>query len=148
MEGFAIGAGLGLVGILTIVIVGYILNYRLVNEASEDKDDRKVAEEIAKHESAKSALLEKNVAALAQEVSELKTQNNMLKAQLVAAEKTVDELHDSIQANSPGALPDALRAQLDRLREKVSGVPAAAAGGDPDRGEAGGVHETTPKRDP
>lgn len=143
MEGL-IGAGLGVVGMLTVVLVGYALNTRLFKEVDEAQDARKSAEEIAKHETAKNAVLEKNNAALDSQVASLKTNNETLTAQLQAVEKVAHDLRASI-TNTPSALPAALLAQLDRLRThtQVPAATVATAGGDPGSGETGTVHGAT-----
>ena len=143
MEGL-VGAGLGLVGMLTVVLVGYALNNRLFKEVDEAQTARVAAEESAKHEVAKSAVLEKNNAALDAQVRSLKTNNETLTAQLHAVEKVAYDLRASIKANTPGALPAALSSQLDLLRSHAQVPPAspASASGNPGDGEAGALHGT------
>ncbi len=141
----AIIGGLGVAGIVTCVVAGYLFHNRLATEAEDARDKEAAAEESLKHETAKTALLEKNAAALESQISSLKTSNTQLTAQLAAAEKVADDLAATVKNYAPSALPDALRATLDRLRAhvKVPDVSTAPAAGDPGGGKAGAVHEAT-----
>lgn len=146
MDSLAVGLGLGLVSVITVVVMGFILNYRLVRDADDDKDLRQKAETEAKHELEITVELEKNVAALKNENSDLRTTNEMLVAQLAAAEKVTDDLLHAIETSpTSSALPAALRAQLDRLRSHLSAPAQAVAPGNSPGGENGPVHEATPQ---
>ncbi len=145
MEALILG-GLGIVGIVSITLAGYLFHNRLAGNVDRAQEKEDAAEAVAKAEAVRAAVLEKNVAALDSQVELLTTTNKSLVAQLKTAEKLADDLIASIKNDAPSALPAALRGALDRLRThvKVPDVPAAAAGaasGDPDRGEAGAVHE-------
>ncbi len=143
MEAIVLG-GMGIAGIVTCVIAGYLFHNRLATQADHAQDREFAAEEALKNEQARASTLEKNNAALDVQISSLKTSNKVLTAQLAAANKEADALATTVKNHAPSALPDAVLGALDRLRASVQQVPvdpAAATAGDPGGGEAGPVHE-------
>ena len=151
LEGLGIGAGIGLIGILTIVIIGHLFDYKLVKQVDAANDERNAAEELAKHLQAENVILQSNLIALKGEISTVKNENGMLRSQLDAVQKESDDLLHAIESSGqPGAIPAALRAQLDRLRKKAV-VPVTAAttsAGDQGGGKEGVVHGEIEGGDP
>ncbi len=151
MTELAIGLGVGLGGTVTVAILGYILNRGLLSRANTDSDERRFAVQALSRSvtdvtSLKDVIVqhEKNADALRRELGDLATTNRSLAAKCAAVETTNHDLLAALEAsNATGALPLALRAELDRLRSFVSAsgeaAPGAAAGGEAG-GEAGAVH--------
>lgn len=120
--GIAIGGGLAALGMLITYVVGHLFDIRLVKNAESANDERKQIAAAYQTALDKSAVLEANDGKLREEISSLKTQNEMLTRQLAAVQKETDDLLAAIQTHQPSALPDALRAQLAQLRAKVLSI--------------------------
>lgn len=140
-EGIAIGGGCAVVALLVIFIAGHLLDARLVKSSESANAERKQALGELRGAVDKATVLEQNDIKLREEISSLKTQNQILTGQLSAVQKEIDDLLAAIQTDQPSALPSALRAQLARLRAKtVPATPVAAAPGGTAGGEVGAVH--------
>lgn len=139
--GLAIGGGLALLGLLVIFVVGHLFDMRLVKNYESANDERKQIAAAYQAAVDKAAVLEGNDGKLREEISSLKTQNEMLTRQLAAVQKETDDLLAAIQTHQPSALPDALRAQLAQLRRKViDALPTTPSAGSADRPEDRAVH--------
>lgn len=139
MNWLAVGLGGGLAGVVLVAITAFILDLKLVRKDDTDAARATAAELELKTANEAIAINEKSIAALKTENSDLTSKNDSLAARAAASEKQYNDLLASVEANAPGALPDALRNELERLRALSAG-PTPAPTGDPPGGEAGGVH--------
>jgi septal ring factor EnvC (AmiA/AmiB activator) len=142
---WALGIG-SVAAVLTVSILGFLLHRGLLSRANTDSDERRrMTIDRDRVLSENASLLqtitthEKNAAAVNRQVGDITTTNRSLAARLAASETTNHDLLAALEAShASGALPLALRAELDRLRSFMPGPSEAAATTAPgDQGSGG-----------
>ncbi len=146
MQELAIGLGVAAGGILTTVILFFVL-LRGAQSSRSRADDRADAAEKTRDairtelEAAdeRGDVLEANQGELLKEIAATKSTLHQTEAELASVKASHDDLVRTL-ADHPGALPPLVRSALDRLRAQVSTDPQAPPAGDPGGGEARSVH--------
>lgn len=143
-----IGFGSGLLGTLSLGVLGFLNHRAALSQIGRLNDDYKGAMKLLANVESKNADLieqistyEKSTSSLKREVADLYAFQTSQAAELAAQEQANRDLLTAIQAsNASGALPVALRLELERLQALVSSGEAGPSTGDSGGREASAVH--------